>query len=216
MAEPIVIGLDISLTCLGWAAAGKFGTVQPGARRGMERLAYIRDCVRSLLVEVRPSTAIVEGYSFGSQGRSVFNLGEVGGVVRLLLHDRGVPYVDIPPGTLKIYATSSGAGKKGGVIAAAAARLGYVGGDDNICDALWLEQMGLTAYGCERTVQVPQTHMRALKNVKWPDLPGRALAVVEDGNVRRARAGGDVVGKRRNRRTEDAGLFADGSVGVGG
>jgi len=49
-----------------------------------------------------------------------------------------VTYAGVHSATLKKHATGKGNAKKPDMLAAARARLGYPGSDDNECDALWL------------------------------------------------------------------------------
>jgi crossover junction endodeoxyribonuclease RuvC len=51
---------------------------------------------------------VIEGYSFGSQGRAVFDIAEPGAGVRFLLYRLGIPFADVPPATLKKFATGKG------------------------------------------------------------------------------------------------------------
>lgn len=147
-------------------------TFGAGHRTGMERLAWIREhlavdyCATADLV-------VIEGYSFGS-GRAggtthAHALGELGGAVRLELWDRGIPYVDVPPASLKKYATGRGNANKEQVLVAAVRRLDYQGADPNEADALWLREMGCDAYQT-RPPRVPAAHQEALHAVPWPHL----------------------------------------------
>jgi Holliday junction resolvasome RuvABC endonuclease subunit len=57
------------------------------------------------------SLVAIEGYSFGSKNNQ-FQLGEVGGVVRLLLTQREISYLVVPPNVLKKWTTGSGTADK--------------------------------------------------------------------------------------------------------
>lgn len=130
----------------------------------MERLLYLEAAV--LDAAAGAGLVVLEGYSFGSRGRAVFDIGELGGVVRLALYRRGIPYVDVPPAALKKYATGRGNAPKEEVLAAAIRRLGYTGHDHNESDAMWLYAMAQDRYlGYSR---VPSTHRAALDAVAWP------------------------------------------------
>lgn len=166
-----VTGLDLSLGHTGVADAA--GTVTLTTRSlGMERLVELRERV---LVRVRVGEAdlvAIEGYSMGTarQNSHAHALGELGGVIRLVLWEVGIPYVDIPPAVLKKYATGKGNANKGMVLEAASKRSGLdFGGDDNRADAWWLRALALDAYG-EPVVKMPEVNRAALKSVTWPDL----------------------------------------------
>lgn len=75
---------------------------------GANRLIYIRNTVWEMLKLYKVDFIVIEGYSFGSRGASIFDLGEIGGAIRILAHDLGIPFETIPPKTLKKYTTGNG------------------------------------------------------------------------------------------------------------
>lgn len=136
------LGLDQSLTGTGLCLLEADGTVvvletiNPGKRRGAERLAFIRDTVSSYLQQERLVAAAFEGYSYGSTGK-VFELGEIGGVLQVLLYDRSIPFSVVPPASLKKYATGNAHALKD-VVIRAAQTTGARPTDDNQADAFFL------------------------------------------------------------------------------
>ena len=161
-----ILALDLSLTRTGVARwDGVTVIVPPQDARGMERLLYLEAAV--LDAAAGAGLVVLEGYSFGSRGRAVFDIGELGGVVRLALYRRGIPYVDVPPAALKKYATGRGNASKEEVLVAAVRRLGYEGSSTDVADALWLLEMALDFYEL-RESRVPKTHRAALNGVAWP------------------------------------------------
>ena len=167
---PMIMAFDLSLTRTGWASAQAFGVLMPPGShaRGVRRLAWIRDQVLSLLRDDPGSLVVLEGYSFASRGRAVISIGELGGVVRLAMHDEGFVVVDVPPSSLKKFSTGTGNAPKEAVLAAAIRRLGYGGHDHNEADALWLRQMAVDHY-LGSDVTMPQAHRAALAGVEWPE-----------------------------------------------
>lgn len=164
MSEPRVVGLDLSLTATGIATPEGQRTIGTKAR-GCERLIELRDTIRKAC-ELADLVA-VEGYSFGSRNSHAHALGELGGVVRVALHVASVPFVEVPPSSLKKFATGKGNAGKEEVLASAIRRLGYEGHDNNEADALWLRAMGMDALGCP-LVAMPESHRAALVKVEWP------------------------------------------------
>lgn len=167
---PVVVGLDLSLTATGAAHPHPDGgamsrTLKAGARRGMTRLAWLRDEIHTITTGADLVT--IEGYSFSSRASQAHALGELGGVIRLALHEAGTPHLDVPPATLKTYATGRGNAGKVDVVVAARERLGYQGTDDNEADALWLRAIGLDLLG-HPIVALPKTHRRALDKLTRP------------------------------------------------
>lgn len=159
-----VVGLDLSLTATGIADAEGGEQVARTRLLGMARLALLRDTVLDHCAGV--DLVVIEGYSFNSrQGGE--HLGELGGVVRLGLWEAQVPFVEVSPASLKMYATGKGNAGKAEVLVSAVRRLNYDGSDNNCADALWLRAMALDHYG-EPVVTVPQSHRRGLEKVAWP------------------------------------------------
>lgn len=163
------IGFDLSLTSAGVSDGHASWKIKP-KRKGVERLSEIRGEVTRSLMAVRPVVAVIEGYSFGSKGRAVFNIGEAGGVVRLLLHDLCVPFAEVPPTTLKLFATGKGNSDKDAMIEAAIRRFGFEGHGNDEADAWLLVKMLETAYGDGGTNDAQR---RAIASVDWPDLDAK-------------------------------------------
>lgn len=163
-----VAGLDLSLTASGVAAVDGSTSCVKTKLRGPARLAAIRDAVIEL---VFPSADLValEDYSFASRDAHAHELGELGGVIRLRLHELEVPWIAIPPSSLKKYSTGRGNAKKDEVLVAAVRRLPDFDGDHNQADAAWLRAMALDGLG-HPIVSMPQEHRVALAKIQWPEL----------------------------------------------
>jgi Holliday junction resolvasome RuvABC endonuclease subunit len=161
-----IVGLDLSLSATGVASDAV--AVYSSKLRGPARLAAMRDAI--LRVCDKPDTVVVvEGYAMGT-GRQAgsYAIGELGGVVRLALHEAGVPYVEVPPAALKKFATSKGNANKI-AMATAAAKHGYDGpDDDNAIDAWWLRNLG--AYAEDLSIDAARTSYRddVVAKVDWP------------------------------------------------
>ena len=69
---------------------------------------------------------------------------ELQGVIKLWCERNKVQYRGYSPSEVKKLATGKGNAGKPLVIAAAKAKLGYAGSDDNEADALWILQLGLS------------------------------------------------------------------------
>lgn len=160
------LALDVSLTATGWASGlGRFGTIETGALRGVERLAFIAEWVER--AGGKAEVAAIEGYAYAARATHAHSLGEAGGVVRLALHRLGVPVVEIAPALIKVYAAGKGNASKELVLVEAVKRLGYEGANNNEADALWLWALMQDALGAP-VVTVPQAHRKALASVKIP------------------------------------------------
>jgi len=165
-SAPRILALDLSLTATGWCLDGECGRIRTSLR-GMERIDAIARQVQALARDVE--LVVIEGYSFGSKGRSVFDVAELGGCVRFLLHRLCIPFVCVPPATLKKYATGRGNCGKDEMIAAAIRRFRFGGSDNNEADAFLLWCMARHAYE-DPVARVPQPQAAAVRAVAWPAL----------------------------------------------
>jgi len=165
-----ILALDLSLTATGYAGPNGSGVLSPSAEvgKGVERLAWIRDQVLSLAEGA--DLVAVEGYSFASRGRALISLGELGGAVRLALHEFGVPVVEIPPACRAKYAAGKGNASKDAVLVEAVRRLDYDGHDHNVADALWLQAMAADHYDLPGDTPAPKVHRAALEKITWPEI----------------------------------------------
>jgi len=170
-----VLALDMSLTATGYAGPDGSGVLSPPVEvgKGVERLRWIRDRVLSLADSA--GIVVIEGYSFASRGRAIVSIGELGGVIRLALHEAGVPVVEVPPSCRAKYACGRGNGSKNEVLAEAIRRLGYDGHDHNEADALWLRAMALDALDLPCQIDMPAVNRTALEKIEWPVTPVRPV-----------------------------------------
>lgn len=160
-----VIGIDPSWRRTGVATIdGRTATVTSDEKLPrITRLAQIIDSVLGYVYEVAIDDldlVVVEGYSYG-HGNNLARAAELGGVLRHELEVAEIPWLEVPPKSLKKYATGNGSSSKAGMVVAARERLGYEGLDDNEADAAWLRAFGLAVLG-EPMVPLPKTHVVAI------------------------------------------------------
>jgi crossover junction endodeoxyribonuclease RuvC len=163
---PRILAADLSLTSTGIAVNGETRTIRTNLR-GAERLDYIASRVVGMAVAHAVELVALEGYSFGSKGRAVFSIGELGGCVRLELHRAGIPFVDVSPSSLKKYATGKGNCGKDDMIETAIRRFAFAGHGNDEADAWLLLKMAEAAYS-----DAPRAayQAQALAGVEWPEL----------------------------------------------
>lgn len=139
-----VIGIDPSLLRTGYAMeGGEVGTISPPKGvRGPGRLMYIRDAILSLLDEGVTFVAY-EGYAMGRFAGRAFDLGELGGVLKVVFWERKLPFLIVPPSSLKLFATGKGNADKSRVCEAMSRHRGGAFRYDDEADAYALLQMGL-------------------------------------------------------------------------
>ncbi|MEV6633912.1 hypothetical protein AB0M54_24490 [Actinoplanes sp. NPDC051470] len=130
--------------------------------------------------KVRPDVVVIEG-TFSRPGGSDYQMHHIRACVTQWLFRQGIPYADVQPSTLKVWATGSGATRGenkvtkdkvcAGVVAMYGRFLHINPRDDDACDAVAALTLGLAAYGQPLT-EVPDTHSRAIRAVTWPTLGG--------------------------------------------
>lgn len=78
----------------------------------LKRLRHIVDSVYKSLEKSKLDAISIEGYSFGSKGRAVFDLAELGGLLRMMIAETYGGYHEVAPTVLKKYITGKGSAKK--------------------------------------------------------------------------------------------------------
>lgn len=142
----IIAGLDLSLSGTGIVIMNSKGDIlaeklirtKKTEIPEIERLKYIKDELMSFLMHHKVSMVAVEHFSYGSTGRSVYQLGALGGIIRLTLLEAKIPFVEISPNSLKAFITTKGKAEKDDMRDAVMQRYNLNITDNNICDAFGL------------------------------------------------------------------------------
>lgn len=184
---PLVIGLDLSLTCTGVAGDGWADALRCKGK-GHHRLRWLREEVRERTRKA--DLVVVEGAAYGHGALAGHH--ELSGLWWLITQDlweQKIPYAVVAPSSRIVYATGVGNPAqeyprsqrarvaKGMVRDAVAQRYGVEcegPGRYDKADAFILAAMGLHWAGWPLAV-VPDTHSRALDAVAWPNA-GQAQA----------------------------------------
>lgn len=166
-----LLAIDPSLSCWGIAIPGAVTSWKPHSR-GVERLDGATRHLERLVATHEPALVVLEGYSYAS-AQKAHQIGEMGGVLRLHLHRLGMPFIEVPPSSLKKWATGRGNAGKEEVLAEAIRRLGYDGHSNDEADALWLLHMAGSAYGLPWAATVPKSHQAGVQPT-WPQVVRRA------------------------------------------
>ena len=146
--EKIIAGIDPSLRSSGVIIIDTSGNIlrkeliKPKKLESAERLVFIRDSIELILREEGVTDVGIEGFSFGSFGRSTFDLGGLGWILRVMLHEKKYKYFDISPSSLKSFIVKGNADKSM-MMEAVYGIYGISFSDDNLCDAYSLSRMVL-------------------------------------------------------------------------
>lgn len=170
MTAPKIVGLDVSLTSTGYSFDTTLGCIQ-SKRTGVSRMIEIRDIVDDMFSDENYDTLFaIEGFSMGSKNSRAHDIGGLGWIIRVQLHEMGFAYVDVPPTSLKKFATGKGNASKDEVVSSISARTGIVfsgKGANDMCDAWVLREMLTVHKGLPGTVDWPKINLAALGNVDW-------------------------------------------------
>jgi crossover junction endodeoxyribonuclease RuvC len=127
----------------------------------LSRINCINTVISDYVSEYRSEQCLVviEGYAMGFAGKKkggesvgpstgrLFDLGELGGVVKYTLYNRGIKFILVTPGQLKKFATGKGNGPKSNVRVGVLKKWTLDFEDDNICDSYVLARMGFHYMG---------------------------------------------------------------------
>ena len=147
-------GFDLSLTASGIVVLDSTGKVVSRnvikvKSKGAERLNDIQKLIRSIISPYDIKLVCIEGYAMGAMGKT-YNIGELGGVIRLLLFRQEIVYSEIPPTQVKKFATGKGGGEGGSkdqVTLHVFKKWGFEAVDNNEADAYALARIALALCG---------------------------------------------------------------------
>ncbi len=169
----IYVGIDQSLTktgvCILSPRGEKLKLIRtPRAMRGVARLVNIRDNVRSVIEPYQNNVtlAAVEGPSLGSINHAD-DLGQVRGVVQVVLMDLGVEPILVAPSSLKLFVAAKGDATKEQMIAATARTWDVVIPQDDVCDAHGLARFAEEYHEGRSTLR---HQIKAVHNLKRPKI----------------------------------------------
>jgi len=169
MTEPRILGLDPSLKSFGVCYPdGSTRTLEPPEKwPNVRKVGFHQQHLGAILDEVKPQIVALEDYTRQRNSASTIQLAELGGVVRLLLHQKGYRCAFINPSTLKSYVTGKRAKEELTKAITDHANRTFPTSDE--ADAWALAGMASDAYGFP-WYRVPDKQRQALKKVKWPAL----------------------------------------------
>ena len=104
----------------------------------------------------------IEGFSYGSKGQGVSTQYGLGWIIRYFLYERGYKYIEVPPTSLKKFATGKGTVKKDNMVLPIYKKWGFEHSSDNVRDAFVLAQM---AKGMYQSTNLLEYEEEALKKV---------------------------------------------------
>ncbi len=169
-----IVGLDLSIAATGIAlVGGMLETIytEPGDQIE-ERVDRICVAIWERLIDRTGIGCYVDLVAIEDlppvRAKAIAQLGMLHGALRVELYRFGIPFVLIPPATLKKYATGRGTATKADMRMALYKRRNLDIADDNQVDAWWLRTMALDHYrGLD--IELPKKNREALEKIAWPE-----------------------------------------------
>ena len=148
-----VLGLDPSLTAFGICELSVRRTafeltteVFKSKFKDVPRLLDIRYKLEAVLAEVEPNLVVLEGYAFARPNQA-HQIGELGGMVRTVLHLACSNPMIVAPTKLKKFVTGKGNAKKDVMLMHTLKRFGVEFDNSDECDAFGLAMFGAVKVG---------------------------------------------------------------------
>ena len=171
-----IIGLDLSLTATGVATNAGVSTIKvklPEHANETERMRRLHQLVVRIDRACKGADVVmIEGYSYSSKASRSHALGELGGAVKLVLLQRGTPFVVPSPAVVKKYATNNGGAGKDLMLVTAVknAPAPFEIETNDQADAWWLYDMAHAHY---TNRELPAYKQHVLDAIKFPEIPGQ-------------------------------------------
>ena len=141
-----VIGIDQSLTGTGVSVINddklEYSTVIKSKFKGVKRLVDIKNQLIKIYDSYRPDHIAMEGYGFMTRGRG-FELGELGGVIKVTFSELGNPPIIVHPSHLKKFVTGKGNCDKSLVLMHIYKKYNIEFNDNNIADSYGIARLVL-------------------------------------------------------------------------
>jgi crossover junction endodeoxyribonuclease RuvC len=115
-----------------------------------------------LLNLVHGDIICIEGFSYGSKGKGVSTQYGIGWLIRAELIRNGYTYIDVPPTSVKKFATGKGNAKKDAMVLPIFKHWGFEHISDNVRDAYVLAQMAKSIHD---TSNLTKYQIEALEKV---------------------------------------------------
>ena len=136
-----IVGIDASLTSTGIVVLNSdlhTETIQ-SKKTGPERLVEIRERIKGTVNGA--DLVAIEGYAFARPNQA-HQIGELGGVLRVMFHEEKIKYIEAAPSAVKKFATGKGNAKKEDVVLSVYKRWGKEFKTNDETDAFVLAKIG--------------------------------------------------------------------------
>lgn len=147
---PIVMGIDPSLTSTGLVVLENgnliLHEILEVKEKGIARLLTLQNILEGRLFAYKPDLVVVEGYAF-ARSNQAHQMGELGGMIRMLLTQKRVPWLEVAPTQVKKFATGKGNAAKELILMNVLKRWGVEFQVSDEADAFVLAKIGQAVLG---------------------------------------------------------------------
>lgn len=119
----------------------------------------------NIIDSTNPDFVMIEGYGYAN-AHTLGTLVEVGTYLRKVIYDKKVPFIEVPPNSLKQFVAGAGNAKKDDMKLHTFKRWGFEHKSDDIVDAYGLARMGLALFDSDG---LTATMVKSLSKVKEGD-----------------------------------------------
>ena len=174
MYDPSILGLDLSLTETGiyisnWKETNPVSEVlkPPKSLNKFTRLAWYESQFEEFKSRYNVSYCAVEGYAMGIRTGMVFNIGEQGGIARMVLQKGFIETIIVPPTTLKRFVTGKGNSKKNEMMLGVFKKWGKEFSNDNKADAYALYQFARMYFFKEKLTKLEEDLVKKVDEIEY-------------------------------------------------
>lgn len=174
---PMILGIDPSRSSMGLAFPDQSTRCLKPPNKfkaGVLCLAWFRDEMQAILIEGKPQLVVLEDYVMGLKANPAGTLstGELGGMLRLMVHDLRIPLALVNPATLRSFlAVGKGDDKTSG-ISKLSAKTGRSWNTNDEAEAWGLAAMAYEHFG-HGWLDLIKKQTDAVGRVEWPALRAR-------------------------------------------
>lgn len=166
----IVMGIDPSLTSTGVVVLENGNLILHETlevkEKGIARLLTLQNILQNKLQLFSPSLVVVEGYAF-ARSNQAHQMGELGGMIRMLLTQKQVPWLEVAPSQAKKFATGKGNAAKELILMNVLKRWGVEFDSSDEADAFVLAKIGQAVLGDIKGLT--QEQVKIVKTIKKKD-----------------------------------------------
>lgn len=116
---------------------------------------------------LNPATdkVLIEGFSFGSRGRSVSTMYGLGWCIRIMLESNGFKWGEVAPTALKKFASNKGNAKKEDLVLPVYKKWGFESSSNDITDGYVLARMLWSIYNPEGLLEYEKEVLTKIRKV---------------------------------------------------